>query len=146
MLQKQSNVALYHLLSLLPSKASVLKPALFFYRVMRPASVARWVSEAKSKSIPKKEPVVQQSLPTPASTYRPSYIPPEPVAIPTKKKTVLKIDTSKVVSGSLVSHKAFGTGQVVGIDGGLIIVDFKGVKKKFQFPGAFEQGFLKAND
>ena len=98
--------------------------------------------KAKSKSIPKREPIVQQSRPTPAPTYRPSYIPPRPVAIPTKRKTVAKVDTSGVAAGSFVSHKAFGTGQVVGIDGGLIVVDFKGVKKKFQFPGAFEQGFL----
>ena len=97
----------------------------------------------KAKSIPKRAPIVQQTRPTPAPTYRPSYIPPKPVAIPTKRKSVVKIDTSRVSSGSLVSHKAFGTGQVVGIDGGLIVVDFKGVKKKFQFPGAFEQGFLK---
>ena len=98
--------------------------------------------KARSKSIPKREPIVQRSRPTPAPTYRPSYVPPRPVAIPTKRKTAAKVDTSGVVAGSFVSHKAFGTGQVVGIDGGLIIVDFKGVKKKFQFPGAFEQGFL----
>ncbi|MED9969336.1 MAG: GIY-YIG nuclease family protein [Ruminococcus sp.] len=100
----------------------------------------------KAKSIPKRAPIVQQTRPTPAPTYRPSYIPPKPVAIPTKRKAVVKIDTSRVSSGSLVSHKAFGTGQVVGIDGGLIVVDFKGVKKKFQFPGAFEQGFLKMEE
>ena len=43
-------------------------------------------------------------------------------------------------------HKAFGTGQVKGIDGGLIVVVFGDVDKKFQFPGAFEQGFLKLGE
>ena len=41
-----------------------------------------------------------------------------------------------------MKHKAFGLGKVKGIDDGMIIVVFNGIVKKFQFPGAFEQGFL----
>lgn len=62
------------------------------------------------------------------------------------KKPTVHIDTSKVHAGTIVSHKAFGPGQVKGIDGGLIVVTFAGVDKKFQFPGAFEQGFLKLDE
>ena len=62
------------------------------------------------------------------------------------KKPTVHVDTSKVHAGTIVSHKAFGTGQVKGIDGGLIVVVFGGVDKKFQFPGAFEQGFLKLDE
>jgi hypothetical protein len=43
-------------------------------------------------------------------------------------------------------HKAFGKGQVKGIDGAIIVVTFDGADKRFQFPGAFEQGFLKLED
>ena len=41
------------------------------------------------------------------------------------------------------SIKAFGRGQVIGIDGAQIGVSFNGELNLFQFPGAFEQGFLK---
>lgn len=62
------------------------------------------------------------------------------------KKEVIKVDTSKIKAGAVVTHKAFGAGQVKGVDGALIVVVFKGVEKKFQFPGAFEQGFLKLDE
>ena len=45
-------------------------------------------------------------------------------------------------AGVIVKHKAFGLGKVKSIDGGMIVVVFNGMDKKFQFPGAFEQGFL----
>lgn len=77
-------------------------------------------------------------------TYRPAYVPPSaPVGVPAAKKPVPKIDVSGIKEGVTVSHKAFGSGTVRKIEKGLIEVDFNGVKKKFQFPGAFEQGFLK---
>lgn len=41
-----------------------------------------------------------------------------------------------------MKHKAFGLGQVEGIDGAIIVVTFDGVAKKFQFPSGFENGFL----
>ena len=39
--------------------------------------------------------------------------------------------------------KAFGTGTVVSIQKGMIVISFGGEEKKFQFPGAFQQGFLR---
>lgn len=63
-----------------------------------------------------------------------------------KIRTVAQVNTNTVNAGSLVIHKAFGIGKVKGIDGSIIIVSFKGVDKKFQFPGAFEQGFLKLDE
>ena len=94
----------------------------------------------------KREPLVQPSKPVSTPTYRPSYVPPTPSVTPVVKKPTVHIDTSKVHAGTIVSHKAFGPGQVKGIDGGLIVVTFAGVDKKFQFPGAFEQGFLKLDE
>ena len=82
----------------------------------------------------------------PSGFVRPAYVPPTPTAQPVAKKPTVHVDTSKVHAGTIVSHKAFGTGQVKGIDGGLIVVVFGGVYKKFQFPGAFEQGFLKLDE
>ena len=78
---------------------------------------------------------------TQGSTYKPSYVPPAPK--PEKKKESIEVDTSNVRAGTIVAHKAFGIGQVIGIDGARIAVSFNGESKLFQFPGAFEQGFLK---
>ena len=94
----------------------------------------------------KRPPIVQPSKPVSTPTYRPAYVPPTPTITPVAKKPTIHIDTSKVHAGTIVTHKAFGTGQVKGIDGGLIVVVFGGVDKKFQFPGAFEQGFLKLDE
>lgn len=102
------------------------------------------VAESKPVYGAKRTPIAQNSKPT-ISTYRPSYVPPTPVA-PVKKKEVVRVDTSKIQAGVVVKHKAFGVGQVKGIDGSMIVVTFKGVDKKFQFPGAFEQGFLKLDE
>ena len=46
----------------------------------------------------------------------------------------------------IVKHKALGTGEVKGIDGGILVVVFDGVDKKFQFSGALEQCFLKLDE
>ena len=94
----------------------------------------------------KRAPIVQPTKPTAAPTYRPSYVPPTPVVRPVVKKPIIEVDTSKIHAGTIVTHKAFGVGQVKGIDGGLIVVVFNGVDKKFQFLGAFEQGFLKLEE
>lgn len=104
------------------------------------------VAEPKAKYETKRTPIVQNPRPSTGSTYRPAYVPPTPVATPVVKKPVIKVDTSKIHAGTIVTHKAFGTGQVKGVDGGLIVVAFSGVDKKFQFPGAFEQGFLKLDE
>ena len=104
------------------------------------------VAEPKAKYETKRKPLVEPSKPVSTPTYRPSYVPPTPSVAPVVKKPTVHIDTSKAHAGTIVSHKAFGPGQVKGIDGGLIVVVFGGVDKKFQFPGAFEQGFLKLDE
>jgi hypothetical protein len=87
--------------------------------------------------------IIQPAGPAIGNTYRPAYIPPKPSVPPTTVKPKATVDTSKIHAGTVVTHKAFGPGQVKGIDGGLLVVTFNGTDKKFQFPGAFEQGFLK---
>ena len=57
-----------------------------------------------------------------------------------------EFDVSQVVVGIQVKHKAFGIGTVVDIDNSLIEISFGKSKKKFQFPGAFYQGFLSISD
>ena len=49
---------------------------------------------------------------------------------------------SDIEVGTVVWHKAFGEGIVSDIYDDIIEVAFGNVKKKFQFPGAFMQGFL----
>ncbi len=49
---------------------------------------------------------------------------------------------SDIEVGTVVWHKAFGDGIVSNIYDDIIEVAFGKVKKKFQFPGAFMQGFL----
>ena len=68
-----------------------------------------------------------------------SPIAPEPV----KKEVKQTVDTSNVAVGVMVQHKAFGTGKVIELGGGLITVAFEQGQKRFEFPGAFENGFLK---
>ncbi len=92
--------------------------------------------------------VVEYKIPTtatPTPTYRPAYVPPSPTPIPVVQKPKVVVDTSNVRAGTIVRHKAFGLGEVKGIDGSLIVVTFNGVIKRFQYPGAFEQGFLSLN-
>ena len=96
--------------------------------------------KAVSKDSTSRTPIVP--ITTTGSTYRPAYVPPTPTAVPKIFKPKITVDTSKITAGVLVKHKAFGLGKVKGIDDGMIIVVFNGIVKKFQFPGAFEQGFL----
>lgn len=67
-----------------------------------------------------------------------SPIAPEPV----KKEVKPKVDTSGVAVGITVHHKAFGPGKVIELRDGLITVAFEQGEKRFEFPGAFENGFL----
>ncbi len=78
-------------------------------------------------------------------TYRPFFVPPAATAAPERKPAV-HTDTEKIHAGTVVSHKAFGRGTVKEINGGYITVIFQNTEKKFQFPGAFEQGFLKPEE
>jgi hypothetical protein len=60
-----------------------------------------------------------------------------------KKEVKPTVDTSGVAVGVTVQHKMFGAGKVCDLSGGYIIVDFEQGEKRFEFPGAFENGFLK---
>ena len=100
------------------------------------------VAEPKAEYIAKRVSIVEEAQKN-SSTYRPSYVPPAPDKPQTKPE--IQVDLSKVKVGVKVTHKAFGEGVVKSIDGALISVTFGGKykTKKFQFPGAFENGFLK---
>lgn len=52
-------------------------------------------------------------------------------------------DYSSIKAGTILLHKKFGKGTVVCIKNGLILVKFNNGEKKFEFPSAFENGFLK---
>ncbi len=99
-------------------------------------------ARAKAPVVTARAPIVQHAGPAIGATYRPSYIPPSSAPTPIVKKPTITVDTSKIHAGTIVSHKAFGNGQVKGIDGAIIVVTFDGVDKRFQFPGGFESGFL----
>ena len=88
-----------------------------------------------------KKPIIQNRTTHVAPTYRPSYVPPAPVA--PKKPEPVSVDVSDIAPGVNVVHKAFGIGTVVSIQKGMIVISFSGEEKKFQFPGAFQQGFLR---
>ncbi len=110
---------------------------------------AQKVAEPKMEYGAKRTPIAQkqkQPMFSSGSTYRPAYVPPSSSPASAPKKPTIKVDTSKVAAGTIVQHKAFGTGQVKGIDGSIIVVTFGGVDKKFQFPGAFEHGFLSLDE
>ena len=81
-------------------------------------------------------------VPPARPTYRPSSVPPVPAA-PEPPKAVPQVDAADITAGSAVVHKAFGAGIVQNIDKGFITISFGGMEKKFQFPGAFQQGFLR---
>ena len=57
-----------------------------------------------------------------------------------------KIDCTGVKVGTTLTHKVFGKGTVITIGSGLMTVSFGGAKKKFQFPDAIQNGFLKMDD
>ena len=85
---------------------------------------------------------IQREVPATQPTYRPAFVPPT-LTVPQPQKPAPQVDISGITAGSAVAHKAFGNGIVQTIDKGLITVSFDGLEKKFQFPGAFQQGFLR---
>jgi len=62
---------------------------------------------------------------------------------PVKKEEKPKVDTSSVVVGVTVQHKVFGAGKVIELGNGFITVAFEQGQKLFEFPNAFDNGFLK---
>ena len=99
--------------------------------------------EQKPAQLSERKPITAPNEPSlrKTPTYRPAYTPPT-IPIAHKAKTTA-VDTSHIGPGSMVTHKAFGTGKVTAIEKGVITVSFDGLEKKFQFPGAFQQGFLR---
>ena len=67
-----------------------------------------------------------------------------PVApVQSKKPEVHKVDVSGIAVGSMVFHAKFGNGKVIELGGGYLTVHFGQGEKRFQFPFAFDAGFLK---
>lgn len=99
--------------------------------------------ERKPAQLSERKAIAVPNGPSPRKTptYQPAYTPPT-LSIAYKAKTTA-VDTSHIGPGSMVTHKAFGTGKVTAIEKGVITVSFDGLEKKFQFPGAFQQGFLR---
>ncbi len=65
------------------------------------------------------------------------------MSLPDTTQKRIDIDIKKMVVGIKVKHKAFGEGIVVKYNDRLITVEFLDkVKRKFAFPGAFQDGFL----
>lgn len=73
--------------------------------------------------------------------FKPKPFQPKPMTF--VGRTAIKEDFSDIAVGSSVAHKAFGKGTVLSIDGGFIVVSFDGLEKKFNYPGAFQQNFLR---
>jgi len=57
-----------------------------------------------------------------------------------------RTDLSKVAKGSVVEHKMFGTGVVLDLDSGTVIVAFADIEKRFGYPYAFNEGILSVED
>lgn len=66
--------------------------------------------------------------------------PGEQKRVPVEEKS--NIDISSIKTGASVWHKKFGEGKVVELIGDSILVQFEDGQKKFEFPSAFENGFL----
>lgn len=105
-------------------------------------------ADEETDELPKPAPEHASAVHNPAkpaanrqSSLRPAWISPAPAA-QRPPRPVPQADVSGVAVGSTVAHKAFGAGVVQRIQKGVITVSFGGLEKKFQFPGAFQQGFL----
>ncbi len=109
--------------------------------VPAPAMAPKKPAEPRRASTVETRPAPRPATPT----YRPAFVPPSPPA-PKAAAPAPTQDFSNVTAGSAVTHKAFGEGKVTAIEGGIINVNFDGIEKRFQFPGAFAQGFLKSKD
>ncbi len=57
-----------------------------------------------------------------------------------------QIVSIEIKPGQSVIHKKYGSGQVKTVDAGHIIVSYSNEDRTFQYPNAFEMGFLKVED
>ena len=71
------------------------------------------------------------------SKTAPANATPQPVA-----EAVSQEDLNKLGRGSIVRHKAFGSGRVVSVAGDKITVNLGGKERVFKFPDAFNSHFL----
>ncbi len=84
----------------------------------------------------------------PITTYKAA--PPQVISAPIATTVDIKpaapskpsIDLSGVKVGAAVKHKSFGDGKITEFKGDIITVLFGTAEKRFQFPQAFENGFL----
>lgn len=93
----------------------------------------------KPKTIAK----AQSATTTKAAAYKKTTTDITPA--PKSKSTTtpkITIDFSGVKVGIVVKHKVFGEGKIIELEGRLVTVAFETGEKKFQFPQAFENGFL----
>ena len=89
---------------------------------------------------PPKSKVEKPAAPLTKASTAPVTSTAKPVAPSTISKP--SVDVSSIKIGLAVTHKAFGEGKVVKLDGDRITVAFGKAEKMFLFPQAFEQGFL----
>ena len=66
--------------------------------------------------------------------------------LPQIKQNTVPVPKINVSVGDEVIHKSFGKGKVILLDESYISVNFNGSVKKFVFPNAFTDGFLKLHE
>lgn len=95
-------------------------------------------NNVKKTSTNKQQPIIKakEVKPITPSTTRPAS------RINRFAKAKIDVDLSAIKVGITVKHKAFGEGTVIEISNDIILVNFNGLKKQFQYPSAFEEGFL----
>lgn len=64
-------------------------------------------------------------------------------AKPDKVKPKSELDLSGATVGAAVRHKLFGAGEIIAISDKIVAVKFGTKEKNFEFPNAFENGFLR---
>ncbi len=89
--------------------------------------------------------VTPKSTPIAAPKGIPRPVPKEPEHPQIAPKAASEADILSIKVGSKLTHKAFGVGTVKSLDNQYIVVDF-GIEKKFMFPAAILQGFLKITE
>ena len=120
-----------------PNFTAAVVPAGDEYDEPQPVSVKQ---KQKNDVLQIKKPVITPNPTVKVIPQQPKNTPPQPQI---SAKTAPKVDTSSVKVGSTLTHKAFGKGVVKSIDNQYILLDFSGTERKFMFPAALLQGFLK---
>lgn len=61
----------------------------------------------------------------------------------TVRPKIIETPFASIQIGESVTHSSFGDGIVEKITDGMMIVNFNGTKKQFQYPQALQNGFLQ---